>query len=111
MTGFSKVGGLVGVNYYGNVTRSYSIGRVAGSTQTGGLVGHNTAAVSSSFWNIETSGQSISAGGTGKTTAEMKSVATFSGAGWNTVTVANLDTRNPDYIWNIVDGVTYPFLS
>jgi len=111
VTGFSKVGGLVGVNYYGNVTRSYSTGSVAGSTQTGGLVGYNTATVSNSFWNVETSGQSISAGGTGKTTTQMKSVATFSGAGWNAVTVANSGTRNPAYIWNIVDGVTYPFLS
>jgi hypothetical protein len=41
----------------------------------------------------------------------MKSVATFSGAAWNAVTVANSGTRNPAYIWNIVDGVTYPFLS
>jgi hypothetical protein len=111
VTGSSKVGGLVGINYYGNVTRSYSTGSVAGSTQIGGLVGHNTATVSNSFWNIETSGQSISAGGTGRTTREMKSVAIFSGAGWDTVTVAASDTRNSAYIWNIVDGVTYPFLS
>lgn len=111
VTGSGKVGGLVGVNYYGNVTRCYSTGRVAGSTQTGGLVGYNTATVSNSFWSVETSGQSNSAGGTGKTTAEMKSVATFSGAAWDTITVANADTRNPDYIWNVVDGVTYPFLS
>ena len=111
VTGFSKVGGLVGVNYYGNVTRSYSIGSVAGSTQTGGLVGYNTAAVGNSFWNIETSGQATSDGGTGKTTAQMNDIATFSGEGWNIITVANPDTRNPAYIWNIVEGVTYPLLS
>jgi len=111
VTGFSKVGGLVGVNYYGNVTRSYSSGSVIGSTQVGGLVGYNTATVSNSFWNVETSGQYDSAGGTGKTTTEMKSLATFSGAGWNTGTVADPDTRNPAYIWNIVEGITYPFLS
>ena len=111
VTGLSKVGGLVGVNYYGNVTRSYSTGSVAGSTQTGGLVGYNTATVSNSFWNIQTSGQSNSAGGTGKTTTEMKSVATFSAAEWNTVAVANSDTRNTAHIWNIVEGMTYPFLS
>jgi hypothetical protein len=111
VTGFSKVGGLVGVNYYGNVTRSYSTGRVTGPTQVGGLVGYKTATVSNSFWNVETSGQSNSAGGTGKTTTEMKILATFSGAGWNAVTVANPDTRNRSYAWNIVDGVTYPFLS
>jgi hypothetical protein len=111
VTGRSRVGGLVGVNYYGSVSNSYSTGSVAGSTGVGGLVGYNTATVSNSFWNVETSGQSNSAGGTGKTTTEMKILATFSGAGWNTVTVGNPDTRNPAYVWNIVEGVTYPFLS
>jgi hypothetical protein len=77
----------------------------------GGLVGASTGTVSNSFWDIETSGRTASAGGTGKTTAQMKSIATFSGAAWNIVTVANPRTRNPSYIWNIVDGVTYPLLS
>ena len=111
VTGTTRVGGLVGINYYGNVTDSYSIGSVTGSIDVGGLVGYNTATVSNSFWDIETSGQDTSAGGTGKTTAEMKSIVTYSGAGWNTVTVANTDARNPDYIWNMVGGATYPFLS
>jgi hypothetical protein len=65
---------------------------------------------SNSFWDIETSGQATSAGGTGKTTAEMKNIATFTGAMWDIVAVA-LDHRNPAHIWNIVNGVTYPFLS
>jgi hypothetical protein len=113
VNGSTRVGGLTGDNWYyrGIVTNSYSTGSVTGSTQIGGLVGYSTATVSNSFWDIETSGQSSSAGGTGKTTTEMKSITTFSGAGWNTVTVANPGTRNPAYIWNIVDGVTYPFLS
>jgi hypothetical protein len=111
VTGSTRVGGLVGINYYGNVTDCYSTGSVTGSTGVGGLVGYNTATVSNSFWDIETSGQSNSDGGTGKTTAEMKNMTTFSGAGWNTVRVADPGTRNPTYIWNIIDGVTYPFLS
>jgi len=41
----------------------------------------------------------------------MKNIATFSGAGWNVVTVADPSTRNTSYTWNIVDGQTYPFLS
>ena len=113
VNGSTRVGGLTGDNWYyrGTVSNSYSMGSVTGSTQIGGLVGYNTATVSNSFWDMETSGQSDSAGGIGKTTTEMKSVATFSGAGWNTVTVANPGTRNPACIWNIVEGVTYPFLS
>jgi len=66
--------------------------------------------VRNSFWDIETSGQATSDGGTGKTTAQMKNITTFSGAGWNIITVA-LNETNPAYIWNIVDQETYPFLS
>jgi hypothetical protein len=74
-------------------------------------VGRNIGTVGTSFWDIETSRQATSGGGTGKTTVQMKSIATFSGAGWNIVAVANPGTHNPSYIWNIVNGVTYPFLS
>jgi hypothetical protein len=84
---------------------------VYGSIYVGGLVGRNWySTVSNSFWDIETSGQSNSAGGTGKTTTEMQDIATFSGTGWNIITVA-LNETNPAYIWNIVNNVTYPFLS
>jgi hypothetical protein len=58
-----------------------------------------------------TSGQATPGDGTGKTTAEMKNVATFSGAGWSIVAVFHPGTPNASYIWNIVDGGTYPFLS
>jgi hypothetical protein len=64
-----------------------------------------------SFWDTETSGQASSSGGTGKTTAEMQDIITFLEATWLIVAVASPDIRNPSYIWNIVDGVTYPFLS
>ena len=110
VTGDVNVGGLVGENT-GTVSTSYSTGSVTGNSSVGGLVGANPGTVSNSFWDIETSGQSTSSGGTGKTTAQMKSIVTFSGAGWNIITVANLGTRNPTYIWNVVDGETYPFLS
>jgi hypothetical protein len=108
-----NVGGLVGENKFDStVSNSYSTGSVTGNSTVGGLVGwNNDAAVSDSFWDTETSGQAISDGGTGKTTAETKSIATFSTAGWNIIAVANPDTRNLSYIWNIVNGATYPFLS
>jgi hypothetical protein len=112
VTGVTRVGGLVGANCRdGSVTRSYSTGRVSGDNDVGGLVGYSDAAVTSSFWDMQTSRQSASAGGIGKTTAEMKSVATFSDAGWSMFAVANPDARNSSYVWNIVDGQTYPFLS
>jgi hypothetical protein len=110
VTGSAQVGGLVGVNFYGNVTHSYSTGSVTGSSQVGGLVGYNKATVGNSFWDTETSGQATSDGGTGKTTIEMQNIATFSGAGWDIIVVA-LDQTNNAYIWNIVDGETYPILN
>ena len=111
VTGDSYVGGLVG-NSYGTVSNSSCTGSVTGNSHVGGLVGWNEyGTVSDSFWDTETSGQATSAGGTGKTTAEMKDITTFSGAMWDIIAVANPGTRNPSYIWNIVDAATYPFLS
>jgi hypothetical protein len=110
VTGNEVVGGLVGLNPYGHVSNSYSSGSVTGNEVVGGLVGLSWGTVSNSFWDTETSGQSTSAGGTGKTTAQMKNIATFSGAAWNITAVA-LNETNPAYIWNIVNNVTYPFLS
>jgi hypothetical protein len=111
VTGDSDVGGLVGSNF-GTVRNSYSTCSVNDKSDVGGLVGYGVEYhVDDSFWNTETSGQSTSAGGTGKTTAELKNIGTFTGAGWNIVTVANPDARNTTYTWNIVNEKTYPFLS
>jgi len=109
VTGYSEVGGLLGDNL-GTVSNSYSTGSVTGDEDIGGLVGRNASGtVSNSFWDIESSGQATSDGGTGKNTTEMKNIITFSGAGWNIVAVA-LNETNPTYTWNIVNN-TYPFLS
>jgi hypothetical protein len=111
VTGDSGAGGLMAANS-GTVSNSYSTGNVNGNDYLGGLVAYGEeGTVSDSFWDTETSGQSTSDGGTGKTTTEMKSIATFSGAGWNIIEVADLGTRNLAYIWNIVTGGTYPFFS
>jgi hypothetical protein len=109
VTGRSYVGGLVGGGW-ATVSNSYSTGSVTGDAQVGGLVGANyaTVSVSNSFWDTETSGQATSEGGTGKTTAQMQSITTF--ILWDIVAVAPGET-NPAYIWNIVAGETYPFLS
>jgi len=113
VSGYSRVGGLVGYNAFATVSKCYSTGNVTGGIESGGLVGWSYLGdVYLSFWDIETSGHTTSYGGMeeGKTTAQMKSIATFSGATWNIAAVA-LNETNPAYIWNIVDDVTYPFLS
>jgi len=112
VTGNESAGGLVGRILSGTVSNSYSIGSVIGNNYVGGLVGDNSGGtVSNSFWDTETSGQATSDGGTGKNTAQMQNIATFSGATWDIIAVANPTTRNPSYIWNIIDDETYPFLS
>jgi hypothetical protein len=116
VTGVDGVGGLVGSSQeYGGagstISNSYSTGTVTGNLSVGGLVGENTGTVSDSFWDTQTSGQTTSDGGIGKTTAEMQNIATFSGVTWDIIAVANPDIRNLSYTWNIVDDETYPFLS
>jgi hypothetical protein len=112
VTGKGYAGCLVGLNLWGTISRCYSTGTVSGDGAVGGLVGDNSeGTVNNSFWDTQTSGQPTSAAGIGKTTAEMKSIATFSGAGWKILAVANSGTRNRSCTWNVVDGQTYPFLS
>lgn len=106
VSGFVYVGGLVGLNGWedpfgwnsGYIYNSYSTGSVKGGYR-GGLVGvHIEGDIEGSFWDIETSGQVESGGGTGKTTAEMKTEGTFTDAGWDFVE-----------IWDIGERQTYPF--
>jgi hypothetical protein len=109
MTG-QNVGGLVGYNDRSNISNSYSTGSVNGMSQVGGLVGYNyVSPISNCFWDTQTSGQATSDGGTGKTTAEMKTLATFTEAGWDFMgeTVNGIDD-----IWGINGAYNsgYPFL-
>jgi len=118
VTGEWYVGGLVGDNdSLGIVSNSYASGSVTGYSFVGGLVGANWGAVNNSFWDINTSGMNESDGGTGKTTAAMQDVATFTNVAtkgldnpWNIIAVAPDETNNA-FIWNIVTEQTYPFLS
>jgi hypothetical protein len=113
VTGVQYAGGLVGCNSFGTVTKSYSTCNVTGTSHSGGLVGllYGGTVDNDAFWDTETSGMEGSYGGIGKNTTEMQDIATFSEAGWNITAVANPSIRNPSYVWNIVNGETYPFLS
>ncbi len=101
------VGGLVGQNAY-SIAMSYSSSTVSGTECVGGLVGYRRSSRNiSSFWDTQTSGQTSSAGGRGKTTAEMQTVKTFLDAGWDFVG----ETANgTDDIWWILEGQDYPRL-
>ena len=109
--GAKIVGGLAGSNgwpYFGNfrpypaarITNCYSTVRVSRVNASGGLVGkQGRGGATASFWDVETSGQTRSAGGTGKTTAEMQMTSTFVGWGCERT------------VWTIDEGVDYPRLA
>jgi len=105
VTGADKVGGLVGMSLDGTITRAYSTGLVTATGTAGGLVAEQfgTAVTNNSYWNITTSGQAASAGGTGKTSAQMMQAATF--AGWDIATQGGSTA-----VWRIYEGQTGPLL-
>lgn len=84
----------------GATVRSYVYPNIE-DTIAGGLVGYNTGTVTDSYWNIETSGLTTSAGGTGLTTSQMHDKNNFTN--WD------FDTTN---IWNLNEQVNdnYPYL-
>ena len=102
VTGDDYIGGLAGQNYDGTISNCYATGSVTGDDYTGGLVGSNyRAAVFASFWDIETTGQSGSYGGEGKTTVQMKTMSTF---------FAWAGCENEE-VWTIDEGNNYPRLA
>ena len=106
VSGSSAVPGLVG----GTVSNSYATGRVSGSGDAvGGLVGSNSGgAISNSYWDIGSTGQSTAgqggSGATGLTTANMKVQANFTG-----FNIAN--TGGSGAVWRIYEGQTTPLLT
>ncbi|MBM4025337.1 MAG: hypothetical protein FJ280_08010 [Planctomycetes bacterium] len=114
---WGAVGGLVGYNDCvdgdGVITHCYSVGLVSATENVGGLVGSSPcddcdAFVTSSFWDIQTSGQTSSAGGTGRTTAEMKDPNTFRAAAWDFVGEIQNGTHE---VWRMPEGGGYPVLA
>ena len=112
VNGDIHVGGLVGFNIFGYFTQCYSTGSVSGMEYVGGLIGRSShefgnSVITQCFWDIQTSGQATSAGGIGKTTAEMQMLKTFLEAGWDFVGETDNGTED---IWSICEGTNYPRL-
>jgi hypothetical protein len=70
VSGGDDVGGLVGYNS-NEVRDSYAVREVSGENNVGGLVGGNGGTVTDGYWDINTTSQTTSSGGTGLTTPEM----------------------------------------
>lgn len=100
---YALAGGLVGYQSGGVITHCYSTGTVhtSGSAKLimGGLVGVGGAVINS-FWDSQTSGLDTSAGGTSRTTAQMKSMANY--IAWNSPAQTN---------WTVDEDSDYPRLS
>ena len=113
-------GGLVAYTDRTTINHCYSTSTVSVTGDySGGLVAYNEGgSTNDCFWDIGTSGQSYSDGGTGRTTTEMKTLATFTDVVVDFLTAAWDFKNNPyddvanDDCWNmgsINDG--YPYLS
>ncbi|MFO7791947.1 MAG: GLUG motif-containing protein [Candidatus Saliniplasma sp.] len=131
VNGSKNVGGLIGTlitpvssGPSNNVSNSYSTGKVSGNVNVCGLIASGgNQRVLNCFWNTETSGINESecelACGTGKTTEEMKDVATFTDNSteelkepWDFVDNPN-DDEGEDDLWDIDENTNdgYPFLT
>jgi hypothetical protein len=105
VSGTLGVGGLAGCNGRCSTIRNcLAVGRISVTQQSnkvGGLVGETEteAIISGCFWDVETTGVSENAGGTGLTTAQMQTAAPFLDADWDFVNV-----------WGIGENQTYPYL-
>ena len=96
--GSGAVGGLCGYNS-SSISTSYATGAVSGNYSVGGLCGENNyeGSIIRSYWDKDTSGQEVSAGGWGLTTEQMKQAASY--YGWT------------DGSWTIDEGNDYPHLA
>lgn len=108
-------------NVAGSIETSYSTGFVSGVKNVGELVhtGSERATTSDDcFWDIETSGQATSDGGTGKTTADMQTASTFLETGWDFMDETENGTEDiwwileeqdyPEFVWNFWAVSPYP---
>jgi len=107
-------GGLTAKNEIGaTIARCYSAGYVSKlGSGYGGLVGQNAAvpsAITNSFWDTDTSGQTSSAAGEGRTTTQMYQIVTFTSYSWDFLGEWANGTSDT---WRMcLDDVSYPRLS
>ncbi len=112
VSGTTNTGGLVGLNSpTGTVDGSYATGVVTSAAPTaGGLIGGNNStvpnAVTNSYWDVQTSGRTISAGGSGAAGLQGTLPTGFSSTAWSTGT-----GLYPYLNWQFAAGTTPQSLS
>lgn len=116
------IGGFIGLNE-GTILASYATGSVSGDDNVGGFIGANDGAtITTGYWDIEISGQSIGVGYgvadgvEGKTTSELQSPAGYDGiyADWD-IDFDNADNdfddaTGRDDFWDFGSSNQYPAL-
>jgi len=121
---YNYVAGIVGsLNVYKTgdvyINNTYATGSVPDAMNSSGLISmyapDGIYHINNSFWDTQTTGQTTSYGGTGKTTSEMQNIDTFTDIAttglnepWNMKTVSNFNGTNSQ--WFIYDGNDYPHL-
>ncbi|MFA6684723.1 MAG: GLUG motif-containing protein, partial [Arcobacteraceae bacterium] len=110
----SDGGGLVGnAHSYLNILNSYAIGKINSGGYKGGLIGYSnnsTNVITNSYWDIDTTGQTIGVG-----FFETSTPGSFAGIysstntvnAFNQTTYAGFDFTND---WFMIEGETRPFL-
>jgi len=100
-SGADYVGGFVGTYNPGSLSKAYATGIVTGATRVAGF-SEDVLTGDDLFWDTDTTGIMTSGGGGfGKTTSEMKTLSTYTDAGWDFTNTWAIDE-------NINDG--YPYL-
>lgn len=100
VTAANYAGGLVGMLTSGEVAFAYAVGRVSSNNPTtaGGLIAHNSkATIIASFWDVESTGQTHSDGGTPAATEQLQTQEFYQAYGW--------DFYN---VWEPIQQAAYP---
>jgi hypothetical protein len=117
-SGTAYVGGLVGwhaascgctAGVPGLIERCYAAGPVSGLSNLGGLTAVcEKSSITTSFWDMQTTGCDKSAGGAGKTTKQMQHLSTYAAVGWDFAEETRDGTED---IWRVPSPGVYPWLT
>lgn len=110
VSGFANLGGLAGSIIRGSVENSFCVGKVNGTGQNiGGFAGlQQLSTVTNSYWDLNTSGLTLGVIGVGKTTAELKTMSTFTNWDFDQVWKidASLNSGYPYLAWQPLNTLT-----
>jgi hypothetical protein len=104
VSGESTVGGLVGQACVSQITNCFSTGNITSTNKGGGLIGYIncTSLIEKCFWDIDLSKINYSAGGTGRSTYDMKQKTTYTDWNFTGTWMMSPTTGYPCFLWQPV---------